>query len=45
MNSAILALKDKIKHELEHLNIHHSTLETEIEVCADENCGDDKHLH
>ena len=33
-------LKYRIKHELEHLNIHHSTLEMETEVCADQVCGD-----
>ena len=37
-------LKYRIKHELEHLNIHHSTLEMETEVCADQVCGD-KHDH
>ena len=37
-------LKHRIKHELEHLNIHHSTLETETEVCEEEVCGD-KHGH
>jgi cobalt-zinc-cadmium efflux system protein len=34
-------LKRKIKHELEHLNIHHSTIETETENCEDENCGNE----
>jgi cobalt-zinc-cadmium efflux system protein len=29
-------LKHKIKHELEHLNIHHSTIEAETENCGDE---------
>ncbi len=38
-------LKHRIKHELEHLNIHHSTLETETEVCAYEICGEDEHVH
>ena len=32
----VAKLKSKIKHELEHLNIHHSTLETENENCNDE---------
>jgi len=43
-NNEIMAVKDKIKHELEHLNIHHSTLETETEVCVNEVCGDE-HTH
>lgn len=29
-------IKHKLKHELEHLNIHHVTLETETENCNDE---------
>ena len=32
----IAKLKSEIKHELEHLNIHHATLETENENCNDE---------
>ena len=32
----VAKLKSKIKHELEHLNIHHATLETENENCNDE---------
>ena len=32
----VAKLKSKIKHELEHLTIHHSTLETENENCNDE---------
>ena len=35
----ISILKNKIKHNLEHLNIHHSTLETETEICKEEACG------
>jgi len=31
-------IKDKIRHELEHENIHHVTLETEYEKCENENC-------
>lgn len=31
-------IKDKIRHELEHENIHHVTLETEYVKCANENC-------
>lgn len=30
--------KDKFKHELQHLGIHHATLETEVGECRDENC-------
>ncbi len=42
----ISILKNKIKHNLEHLNIHHSTLETETEICKDEVCGEQKeHQH
>ena len=33
--TAIQALKNKVKHELEHFNIHHATLEIESET---ENC-------
>ena len=35
----VIKLKHRIKHELEHLNIHHSTLETETEICAEPGCG------
>jgi cobalt-zinc-cadmium efflux system protein len=31
-------LKHNIKHELEHLNIHHATIETEIENCEEPDC-------
>ncbi len=33
-------IKDKLKHDFEHLNIHHATLETETveEECKEENC-------
>ena len=34
----ITALKHKIKHHLEHLNIQHSTLETETEICEEPIC-------
>lgn len=33
--SAVARLKADIKHELQHFNIHHATLETETETCAD----------
>lgn len=33
-------LKKHIKHELEHLNIGHSTIETETEICEEEICGE-----
>jgi len=33
-------LKHNIKHELVHLNIHHSTLETETGICAEEVCNE-----
>lgn len=35
----ITALKRKVKHSLEHFNIHHATLETEFEICNDEVCN------
>lgn len=39
-------LKHNIKHELVHLNIHHSTLETETGICAEEVCNErEKHTH
>jgi cobalt-zinc-cadmium efflux system protein len=31
-------IKHKIKHTLEHLNIQHVTLETEIEACKEDAC-------
>jgi cobalt-zinc-cadmium efflux system protein len=34
----ISSLKNKFKHELEHLGIQHATLETEVEECGDEPC-------
>lgn len=34
----IAELKKKLKHELEHQNIQHVTLETESQHCHDENC-------
>lgn len=34
----IATLKLKIKHDLEHLNIQHTTLETESQNCHDEDC-------
>ncbi len=34
-------IKLRIKHELEHLNINHATLEVETINCADEVCGAD----
>lgn len=39
-------LKHTIKHELEHMNIQHSTLETETEICAEVVCEETKeHAH
>ncbi len=39
-NQEITKLKGEIKHELEHLNIHHTTFETEFdnEKCEEEKC-------
>ena len=34
----IAKLKSNLKHELEHLNIQHATLETESQNCHDEYC-------
>jgi len=34
----IAALKNNLKHELTHLNIHHVTLETEKEDCSQNEC-------
>ena len=34
----IAKLKNKFKHELEHLGIQHATLETEFAQCKDEHC-------
>ncbi|MBV6440161.1 MAG: cation transporter [Haliscomenobacteraceae bacterium CHB4] len=38
----VQALKKHFRHELEHLNIRHATLETEgeMEECANKECGD-----
>ena len=33
-------LKHNIKHDLVHLNIHHSTLKTETGICAEEVCNE-----
>ena len=30
-----VAVVHKVKHELEHLNVKHSTIELQIEKCAD----------
>ena len=35
-------LRKEVKHKLEHLNIRHSTIETESETCNKETCGDQK---
>ena len=34
----IAKIKSELKHDLEHLNIHHATLETESQKCHDEFC-------
>ena len=40
-NQEIITIKKHIKHELEHLNIHHVTLEIELEneMCSTPNCN------
>ncbi len=38
-NEQVSKLKHAVKHELEHLNIKHATLETETEICEEEICG------
>ena len=42
-NEQVSQLKHTIKHELEHLNIQHATLETETETCSQEVCGEADH--
>jgi cobalt-zinc-cadmium efflux system protein len=37
-HAQISKIKHKIKHELEHLNIQHVTLETEISICEQKDC-------
>ena len=49
-NEEIEKLKEQIKHKLNHLNINHSTLEFEINLCNEEMCKpnikkDIHHLH
>jgi cobalt-zinc-cadmium efflux system protein len=43
-NVQVSQLKHKIKHQLEHLNIQHATLETETETCSEKVCGE-AHQH
>lgn len=43
-NVQVSQLKHKIKHQLEHLNIQHATLETETETCSEKICGE-AHQH
>lgn len=31
-------IKEEVKHELLHVNIHHATIEVEAQKCGDENC-------
>jgi len=38
-NEQVSKLKHAVKHELGHLNIKHATLETETEICEEEDCG------
>jgi cobalt-zinc-cadmium efflux system protein len=40
-NEEISSIKDELKHTLQHMNIHHITLETEFsnESCKKEECG------
>ncbi len=35
----IAEIKHKVKHELEHMNIQHATLETESKAVMDDDCG------
>ena len=39
-NAQVEHLKQNIKHQLEHLNIQHPTLETETDICIKKICGD-----
>ena len=41
----VSSLKRNVKHALEHLNIQHSTIETETEICDDEECREAEHYH
>lgn len=34
----IISIKHRVKHALEHLNIQHVTLETELDLCEEESC-------
>ena len=38
-------IKHKLKHDLEHLNIQHVTLETESIACKDTDCSNEEHSH
>lgn len=44
-NEQVSQLKHTIKHQLEHLNIQHATLETETETCSQEVCGEEQPHH
>lgn len=37
-------LKEKIKYKLQHLNVNHSTLEIETDLCHEENCNPDLNI-
>ena len=39
-NEQVSTLKTKIRHQLLHLNVHHTTLETETEPCKEKNCSE-----
>ena len=43
-NAEVAKLKQHIKHELEHLNIQHATLETETGLCLEKNCEHENHV-
>lgn len=40
-------IKKVLRHKLEHLNVHHSTLETELDdgMCSNEHCDVKQHTH
>jgi cobalt-zinc-cadmium efflux system protein len=42
-NEQVQDIKEQLKHELTHVNIHHATLETEQVICADSSHTSLKH--
>lgn len=44
-STEVTTIKNNIRHLLEHLNIHHATLETETESCEEEDCKEKNSHH